>query len=472
MEIKNYCRQKGWLAAVAFLPEQDSDLNAGIVTIKIKTANFGKVIFNNQSKLADDILKKVGSNIKETQQVQNHKIENVLYLINEIGGVRARGALIPDTTTKRINLNINVVDDQTKRGIFYLENYGAKTSGRYRAGIIYDIYNIDNRGSRFEVSGLLSSKKSALGQIGNKNLDNYVFDYSWISDRKTTSRLGISFGRTTYHQHGLATSIIKEAGGHSLDWRFYGTTPVWKTIHDGFVWNYGYKFRAVTNSVDYDFSEYGILVDLFPEMFPTHNSSESYIHTFSLGFSGYKRSLFGDLFNYSLTLYNGYHSPRSQNAKDIAEIMNNDGRFFKSQLVLDYRKLFSKYIEFHTNITFQNASRNLNSAEQMQIGGANGVRGYADGDGAGDEGYLTRTEIIWHTPEPGLSLSTFLDIGGAGVKTNHDIQTIRSWGFEANYAKPNDYFIKLDYARKIGNNSLVASDDKRQRFWFMVGKIF
>ena len=54
--------------------------------------------------------------------VQNNKIENVLYLINEIGGVRARGALIPDAVTQRINLNINVVDDQTKRGIFYLEN--------------------------------------------------------------------------------------------------------------------------------------------------------------------------------------------------------------------------------------------------------------------------------------------------------------------------------------------------------------
>ncbi|MBR5914190.1 MAG: ShlB/FhaC/HecB family hemolysin secretion/activation protein [Selenomonadaceae bacterium] len=470
LKIKYYCRTKGWLAAVAYIPEQDS--TDGTVRIKIMSPNFGKVIFDNESHIADDILQKVGENISQNHMVENDKIENVLYLINEIGGIQARGALIPDTATQRINLNINVIDDKTKRGIFYLENYGSKYSGRYRAGIIYDIYNIDNRGSRFEVSGLLSSKKSALGQLFDKNLDNYSFDYSWITDRKTTSRLGFSFGRTTYHQHGLNSDLIKDSGGHSIDLQIHGTTPVWKTIHDGFTWNYGYKFRKVTSSVDYDFSSYGIMVELFPELFPTHNQNESYVHTATLGVSGYNRSLFNDLFNYSFTIYGGYNSPRTESARELAELTGSEGHFFKSQLVLDYRKLFSKACEFHTNLTFQNASRGLNSSEQMQIGGATGVRGYADGDGAGDEGYLTKTEFIWHTDEPGLSLSAFLDIGGAGYKIEHDIHTIKSWGIELNYAKPDDYFVKLDYARKIGNNLQVASDDKKQRFWFMVGKIF
>ena len=468
--IKIFCRDQGWLAAVAYVPEQDS--TDGTVKIKIMSPKFGEVIFNNESRLADDVLAKVAENISKDDMVQNDKIENVLYLINEIGGVRARGALIPDAVTQRINLNINVVDDQTKRGILYVENYGSKSSGRYRMGLIYDIYNIDNRGSRLELSGLLSSKKAALGQLFDKNLDNYLVDYNWITDRKSTSRLGISVGRTTYHQHGLNSSVISESGGHSTDWRIYGTTPVWKTIHDGFTWNYGYKFRQVTNSANYDFSSYGIIAELFPELFPTHNQNESHVHTFSVGFSGYKRSLSNDLFNYSFTLYAGRHNPRTDDAQAVADLAGSDGNFFKSYLMLDYRKLFTKSFEFHTNINLQKASRSLNSSEQLQIGGANGVRGYADGDGAGDEGYLTRTEFIWHTDVPNLSLSAFFDIGGAGYKYDHDIHTIRSCGLELNYAKPNDYFIKLDYARKIGNNRLVASDDKKNRFWFMVGKIF
>ena len=211
---------------------------------------------------------------------------------------------------------------------------------------------------------------------------------------------------------------------------------------------------------------------MFPELFPTHSENEYHVHTFSLGVSGYKRSLFNDLFNYSFTLYAGKNTPRTDAARDVAELTNSDGRFFKSVFVLDYRKLFSPYCEFHTNILFHNASRGLNSAEQLQVGGANGVRGYADGDGTGDEGYLTRSELIWHTKDPRLSFSLFLDIGGAGNKIDHDIKTIKSWGIEANFTQPNDYFVKLDYARKIDHNPLVASDDKRDRFWFMVGKIF
>ena len=461
LQIKDYFRQRGWLAAVAYVPEQDS--TDGVVTIKVTSPNFGKVTFNNQSHLADDILKKVGENISDKHMVQNHKIENVLYLINEIGGVRARGALIPDTLTRTIGLNINVVDDQTKRGIIYYENYGnSSTTARYRLGTIYDIYNIDNRGSRFEVSGLISR---------NRNLDNYLFDYNWISDRKTTSRLGISIGRTTYHQisnkldFGFFDYNV-EAGGHSTDFSFYGNTPIWKTIHDGFVWNYGYKFRNYTQSMDIKYTS-----DFFDTQ-NFHNPDKSYIHTLSLGFSGYKRSLFNDLFNYSFTVYKGYVSPRTDYAERHISASGYGGHYFRSVVNLDYRKLFTKYVEFHTNFTLQNASKNLAGAEQIKVGGANGVRGYADGEGSGDEGFLSRSEVIWHTDEPGLSFSLFFDAGGSGIKSERNVEIIRSWGLEANYAKSNDYFVKLDYARKVGNNFSVARDDKRQRFWFIVGKIF
>ena len=468
LEIKDYCRQKGWLAAVAYLPEQDS--TDGVVTIKIMSPNFGKVTINNQSHLADDILKKVGENISSKHLVQNHKIENVLYLINEIGGVRARGALIPDTLTRTVGLNINVVDDQTKRGIAYYENYGSKSTARYRLGALYDIYNIDNRGSRLEVSGLMAR---------NRNLDNFSVDYSWITDRKTTSRAGLSFGRTTYYQvpSGFGSdlySVNAEAGGHSTDFRLYGMTPIWKTIHDGFVWNYGYKFRDYTQTVDTTIRYNQILHDVLGLSDTViHYPDDRYIHTLSLGVSGYKRSLFNDLFNYSFTLYGGHVSPQSDYAETMADLKEDGGNFFRSVANVDYRKLFNKYIEFHTNLTLQNASKNLVGAEQLTIGGAHGVRGYGDGEGSGDEGYLSRSEVIYHTDMPGLSLSVFFDIGGAGIKSEHDIHTIRSWGFEANYSKQNDFFIKLDYARKLGsNNLLVARDDKRQRFWFMVGKIF
>lgn len=51
-------------------------------------------------------------------------------------------------------------------------------------------------------------------------------------------------------------------------------------------------------------------------------------------------------------------------------------------------------------------------------------------------------------------------------------QAGRSWGTGLGYSKLNDYFCKLEYARKIGNNKSVTRDYTRNRIWFIVGKIF
>ncbi len=440
-ELKTYCRNAGWLATVAYLPEQDSA--NGVIQIQIFTPNFGAPKINNQSRLADDILNEVGKKISDRKQLTSQRIEDVLYRLNEIGGIKARGALVPNVHTRGIDIGINVENDQTNRGIFYIENYGSKYSGRYRAGLIYDIFNIDNRGSRLEVSGLIS----------NEDLDNYAIDYSIISDRQSTSRLGLSIGKTSYHL--TREYEVLDVGGDSIDYRIYGITPIYKTIHDGLELEYAYKFRDVKEHI---------------RLFSLEN--DRYVHTFSIGFKGYRRSAFNDLFNYSFTVYNGVVSNKSEYAELQDEYTHTSGSFTRSQLMLDYRKLLSPCVEFHSQLTWQNASKTLNSSEKLTLGGANGVRGYADGDSSGDEGYLTKNELVWHTDIPGLSTSLFLDIGGSGNKIEHDIKTIRSWGIGLNYSKPNDFFVRMDYARKIGNNLQVASDDVRQRFWFMVGKIF
>ena len=53
----------------------------------------------------------------------------------------------------------------------------------------------------------------------------------------------------------------------------------------------------------------------------------------------------------------------------------------------------------------------LDSSEQMYLGGANGVRAYPQGEASGENGFLGSLEVRYHTPLPGLSLSTYFDTG-------------------------------------------------------------
>jgi hemolysin activation/secretion protein len=47
----------------------------------------------------------------------------------------------------------------------------------------------------------------------------------------------------------------------------------------------------------------------------------------------------------------------------------------------------------YASFSGQRASKNLDSSEEFFLGGPNGVRAYPQGEGAGDEGWLSRLEL-------------------------------------------------------------------------------
>ena len=50
---------------------------------------------------------------------------------------------------------------------------------------------------------------------------------------------------------------------------------------------------------------------------------------------------------------------------------------------------------------------------------------------------------------------------------------LHGWGVGLAYSKPDDFFVKLDYARRIGFDEVLSDRAKaRGRFWFIAGKIF
>lgn len=49
--------------------------------------------------------------------------------------------------------------------------------------------------------------------------------------------------------------------------------------------------------------------------------------------------------------------------------------------------------------------------------------------------------------------------------------TLKGWGIGVTYQHPDNYFARLDYARRIGAPEIMSNDAKiKQRMWFMMGK--
>ena len=81
----------------------------------------------------------------------------------------------------------------------------------------------------------------------------------------------------------------------------------------------------------------------------------------------------------------------------------------------------------------------------------------------------------YYTDVPGLVLSTYLDAGH--VRLSHDgtggSETLKGWGLGLAYNRPDDWFARLDYARRIGSDpNLSAAARAKGRTWFMLGKIW
>ncbi|MBQ6778778.1 MAG: BamA/TamA family outer membrane protein, partial [Acidaminococcaceae bacterium] len=117
---------------------------------------------------------------------------------------------------------------------------------------------------------------------------------------------------------------------------------------------------------------------------------------------------------------------------------------------------------------------NLDSSEHIYLGGARGVRAYPQGEASGDEGLLGTLELRYHTPVKGLVLSTYFDAGHVRIeKDDHGSMTLKGWGIGLSYTKPNDWFARFDYARRIGSDDKMSEDARsRQRMWFIAGKVF
>ena len=152
-----------------------------------------------------------------------------------------------------------------------------------------------------------------------------------------------------------------------------------------------------------------------------------------------------------------------------------EGSFTKGVLNLGVRQELGGRFHLNVRTQLQAAGDNLDSSEEIYLGGANGVRAYPQGEGSGDSGYLASAELVYRTGIPHLELSTYYDTGH--VQYAHDGvdggTTLKGWGIGVSYSRPGDYFLRLDWARRIGLARNASEEAQaRNRLWFMVGKVW
>ena len=127
--ITNYYRERGFILAKAYIPKQE--VRQGIVTITLLLGMLGETQVNNGSMYSDDYLNAFFDDLLTTP-VTNKRIDEKLYLINDLPGMYATGIFEPGSQVGDTKLNINVVSERRFDFNVRVDNHGTSETGKNR----------------------------------------------------------------------------------------------------------------------------------------------------------------------------------------------------------------------------------------------------------------------------------------------------------------------------------------------------
>ena len=335
-------------------------------------------------------------------------------------------------------------DGQRQSFVLYSENYGSRTSGRYRYGLQASLSNITRSGDRLSLAAMIS----------NEDLRNYSINYTRPVG-VDGSMLGLGVSRMDYELSGAFRRL--GAAGHADTVSLFGTSPLLRTARDSLSITYGWDSRKLKD----EYKNVGMTL-------------EKHSNAAHIGVRGEMNRPRTRL-TYDLTAYHGTIASDSAMAERQMRRAGTEGSFTKGVLNLGVRQELGGRFHLNMRAQMQAAGDNLDSSEEIYLGGANGVRAYPQGEGSGDSGYLASAELVYRTGIRHLDLSTYYDTGH--VVYAHDGvdggTTLRGWGIGVSYSRPGDYFLRLDWARRIGLARNASEEAQaKNRLWFMVGKVW
>lgn len=441
--LTRYCRQHGYPAAAAYVPAQES--SDGMITIKVIPGRYGEIKIDNRSNLKERVAKGFVNNLKSGEIIRTGKLETTLYSISDVSGTKAVGVLSPGKEFGTSDLTVRIEKGKGSNTVLYMENYGSEDTGRYRYGLQENLYDVSGNGDKISVGGLIS----------NRGMHNYYANYETIIGRGGAT-LGVGFSRMDY-ETGLGNFGVT---GVAETISLFGHRSLYHLTNSGLTLKYGYDYRRLKD-----------------EFMNGALSSNKRSHGIYVGLDGFERRK-GFIFNYGVKLTTG----KLEIEEEWARRDDTEGRFTKGEANVTAVARLGNGADVLVKGSGQIASHNLDGSERMYLGGASGVRAYPQGEGAGDEGIMATIEPRFYTKIPGLVFSTYYDIGhvwyrhdgsAGGINTPSTGMTLKGWGVALSYTKPNDWFARLDYARRIGDDPNLSEKAKANgRVWFMLGKIW
>jgi hemolysin activation/secretion protein len=151
--ITNYYRERGFILAKAYIPQQH--VRDGIVNLTLLLGELGEIEVQNNKRYSSNTIRNIFKSVL-AEPVTNDRIEEKLFLANDLPGLSAQGYFEPGTQVGDTKLNVNVTSERWYNANVRLDNHGSARSGEYRLYTDFLLHNPLGIGDQLHI-GMLGS---------------------------------------------------------------------------------------------------------------------------------------------------------------------------------------------------------------------------------------------------------------------------------------------------------------------------
>jgi hemolysin activation/secretion protein len=438
--IQDYYAKQNRIA-IARIPPQE--IKNDTVLIEIHEGKLGSVIVEptSQSKslrispeVADLYF---GSDHAGSQFINTKSMERSLILLNELPGVQASGAFEKGAKPDESDFRVILADRPLFSGDAALSNYGSSSTGVGQAIANLSLNDPLGFGDQATLDAI-QSLGSSYGQLA------YTFPVGYDG-----LRLGVQGNYLTYQTLASWNSMQTQGTANTIN-----ANATYALIREpGNVVN----LRAALEDRNYNNSQLGI------------NISQYQITAFNFGVNGNVSDTSSSIVNYGLTLTAG--NLNIQNLTQAGTDFSGPGTAGGYQK-LGFNISRNQDLSFLPNTNWlisvygQFANKNLNSSEQIFMGGPYGVRAYPVAQGGGSQGAILSTELQHHLNE-NWNIGGFVDVGWVqqyvnvypnwqGLTNANNNYQLASTGLTAKYLYDH-WLVNATLALRVGQNPLYNS---------------
>lgn len=471
VEVTRFLQSElGYYLGYAYIPEQA--FRDGVVRIAVLEGRLDKVVLkwptDKIMPVRQDVVQAYLDHLKEGAILLVRDVERVVFLVNDLRGMTARFEIQAGSKPGTANIVVVPEPESVWSGKADGDINGSRFLGEYRLGGLVQMNSPLGRGDGLTANALVSTNQGlAFGLLG------YTSPVG--SDG---IKLGVSLSAVKYQ---LDKAIFPlDLNGTAVTTTAYGLYPLIRS-----------RNLNLFNVVSLEHKTYEDRQDA------AASRSRKSVDTLALGATGDFRDalLGGGVSTYDATLTSGrvnYPDGRPGGLQDSPSFTKLSFGYSRLQDLLFIMpnmqdKRTGKMLAYFS-LRGQLALDNLDTTEQFRLGGAEGVRAFATGEGTGDEGVVVSLEARLLPPESWfgrisseLVLSAFVDTGF--VRYRHKLSqatlnplpntgTFTGVGLGVSWVRPSQYALRISLSNPVAGKPRSDPLERKPRLYLLATQFF